>query len=338
MAVYNGLPYLSEAVESILRQTLRDFEFVIVEDGSTDGGGEVLEKFARADQRIRLIRQSNRGLALALNRGCGEARGRYIARMDADDVALVHRLERQVRYLEARPELSVCGSDIEVFGAGAARRFCFPGEPEVARCHLFFYCCLSHPTVMVRHEVMDKCEPMYRAEYNGAEDFDLWCRLDRMGLRMASIPEVLLRYRRHATQITAGDGGRRAILANRIRREHLTHYGLESSADAIELHGAMGSWDYRRLSGNLVKAERWLVRLAEALPCAAGVQPQELEGYLRQIWYEVCCANSDIGWQVVRAFRASPLGKSSSRRLGCLALKSLLKGRLDRLAGPARVR
>src|SRR4030042_1971241 len=101
MSVYNGEKYLKEAVESILNQTFRDFEFIIINDGSTDGTGAILASYQQKDARIRIYNQENQGLIASLNRGCQLARGEYIARMDADDISLPQRLQRQLDYMEA---------------------------------------------------------------------------------------------------------------------------------------------------------------------------------------------------------------------------------------------
>src|SRR6266849_5646808 len=107
MAVYNSAAVVGEAIESVLDQTFGDFEFIIIDDGSTDSSGEILREYARRDGRINLYAQGNSGLIASLNRGCRLAKGRYIARMDADDISLPTRLEKQFRYLEAHPEVGV---------------------------------------------------------------------------------------------------------------------------------------------------------------------------------------------------------------------------------------
>src|SRR5436305_623407 len=105
MAVYNSASVVADAIESILQQTFRDFEFIIVDDGSTDSTGEVLRDYAERDVRIKLYTQENCGLIASLNRACRLAKGRYIARMDADDISLPPRFEKQFHYLESHPEI-----------------------------------------------------------------------------------------------------------------------------------------------------------------------------------------------------------------------------------------
>src|SRR5947207_3955675 len=112
MPVYNAKRYIDRAISSILEQTVADFEFVIIDDGSIDGTSHLLERFAKTDKRIRLIRQENTGLTRALNRGLGEARGELVVRMDADDVAHPRRLEIQARFLAQNPDCLAVGASI----------------------------------------------------------------------------------------------------------------------------------------------------------------------------------------------------------------------------------
>ena len=195
MSVYNGEKYLEEAIESILSQTLRYFEFVIVNDGSTDGTAAILRHYQQMDDRIQIYEQENRGLIASLNRGCELAKGEYIARMDADDVSLPERLAKQVGYMEAHPEVGVVGSWVEdINEAGTVlREQHYPTTPGRMGWWLIFSCCLAHPSIMMRLAVIRQLG-FYCPEALHAEDYDVWARAMRV-TRLANIPEVLLRYR-----------------------------------------------------------------------------------------------------------------------------------------------
>src|SRR5438045_8388133 len=117
MSVYNGQEFLCEAIESVSTQSYRDFEFLIIDDGSTDGTPEILRKYAAADERIRVHRHENRGRAESLNVGIELARGEYIARMDADDVALPERLRQQLEFLEGHPDVGLLGGAFELISS-----------------------------------------------------------------------------------------------------------------------------------------------------------------------------------------------------------------------------
>src|SRR5918996_2481069 len=107
MPAYNAAVYLDEAVTSILNQTFREFEFIVINDGSTDDTVSILDKYEKSDSRIRVYHQENQGMIAALNRGCRLARGKYIARMDADDISLPRRFERQLEFMEGHPQIGI---------------------------------------------------------------------------------------------------------------------------------------------------------------------------------------------------------------------------------------
>lgn len=199
LPVHNAAPFLQAALDSILAQTFTDFELLAIDDGSTDGSSDLLA--GCTDPRLRVIRHTaNHGLIASLNEGLEAARGRYIARMDADDVMLPHRLEKQVAFLEAEPHVAVVAAlvetintDGEVVGSWDTDR-ATPDEPTVAAM-LPRTNCIAHPTVMLRRSALGDLR--YDPRQPGAEDWDMWLRMLSRGLRITKLPEVLLRYRQH---------------------------------------------------------------------------------------------------------------------------------------------
>jgi len=205
MSVYNGKRFLSAAIRSVLGQTFTDFEFIIIDDGSTDGSGELLEKIAASDQRIRLVRRENKGLIASLNEGCGMARAPLIARMDGDDLCRTHRFQTQVDYLARHPECVVLSCRVlYVDSAG------WPiGEQYHNTTHERIEDALwgrgdgagmSHPGVMMRTAAFHEAGG-YRDAYPDAEDYELWLRMAEVG-RLANLTEVLLDYRYHANSVS----------------------------------------------------------------------------------------------------------------------------------------
>jgi len=198
MPVYNAEAYLAEAVESILRQTFADFEFLVIDDGSTDRSGAILEGYAAGERRVRLTRRPNTGYTVALNELLGLASGELVARMDADDVALPHRLERQVDYLRAHTDVVCVGTAVHLIdSAGRYLRDGHPGmdHEAIQQRALAGDCPLNHPSVMMRRAAVQAVGG-YHPEFEPAEDLDLWLRLGEVG-RLASLPEVLMLYRQH---------------------------------------------------------------------------------------------------------------------------------------------
>ncbi|WP_119293256.1 glycosyltransferase family 2 protein [Azohydromonas sediminis] len=201
MPAYNAERYVAEAARSILEQTWRDFELLVIDDGSTDGTLKALQ--ALDDRRLRIERNpGNLGLIATLNRGLELARGRYVARMDADDVAQPRRLEMQLTYLEAHPDIAVLGTAVDLID-NVGRRFSglrYPTDPTAIRALLIEECCLVHPTVVFRRDVV-RAVGGYDPQARHAEDYDLWLRLaDRH--RLANLDEPLLSYRIHPAQVS----------------------------------------------------------------------------------------------------------------------------------------
>lgn len=199
MPVYNGATYLAQAIESIRAQTFGDFEFIIVNDGSTDRTLKILQRFAQKDPRIRILSRPNTGIVGALNDGLAVCRGEYIVRMDADDFALPERLARQFRYLETHPELVAIGSSVlMVDPAGRPlKKFQAQSDPKLVRIGLIGAIDIGiiHPALMVRRSVMERVGG-YRQPYQLVEDFDLFQRLLDEG-ELGNVPETLLHYRQH---------------------------------------------------------------------------------------------------------------------------------------------
>lgn len=203
MPVYNGERYLRKAVESILNQTFTDFEFIIVDDGSTDNTWQILQGYVANEPRIVLVRnETNIGLAGSLNKGLGLARGEYISRMDADDVSLPERLAAQVAFLDEHPEVGVVGCAVHLIDADGSpmrvRRY--PTMHGSILWALCFHTPLAHPTVVFRKAVVERVGG-YDAASLANEDRDLWQRLSSV-TRFANLPQVYLLYRRHPDKVS----------------------------------------------------------------------------------------------------------------------------------------
>ena len=199
MPVYNGEKYLREAIDSILTQTYADFEFLIIDDGSTDASPQIVRSYN--DLRIRFYQnERNMGVAATLNRGLDLASGEYIARMDADDISLPQRFVRQIAYFDRHPEYGICGSNIRIFSGGQDERVAVYSERDAhIRADMMFNSAFAHPSVMLRTTALDGIR--YDCVYEKAEDYELWYRL-LSRTKGYNIQEPLLRYRHHAAQVT----------------------------------------------------------------------------------------------------------------------------------------
>jgi glycosyltransferase involved in cell wall biosynthesis len=204
MPVYNAKRYLEEAIESILGQTFKDFEFLIIDDGSTDRSLAILKRYAAQDARIRLWSRPNAGYVVRLNEMLHQARGDLIARMDADDVALPERFARQVEFLRSHPEVDVVGGSQELIDSRGYLLTVWralQAHDEIEECALTGAGSISHPTVMMRRKAV-LAVGGYRVEMSPAEDFDLWLRMGERS-RLANLPDVIMRYRVHEASVSA---------------------------------------------------------------------------------------------------------------------------------------
>lgn len=214
MSVYNGGSYLQESVDSILNQTFINFEFIIIDDCSQDDSWALLTNYAIRDRRIRLLRNpQNMGLTKSLNKGLNLAQGEYIARQDADDISMPTRFEKQVAWLTEHPETTLVSSEIQrirpngTFGKVSARACSF----DLLAWHLLFHNHLGgHSQVMFRRQsVLDLGG--YNEAYRYSQDYELWCRLAKIG-EFTVLPEALLHQRFHTASISASKRAEQSAL------------------------------------------------------------------------------------------------------------------------------
>lgn len=208
LPVRDGGAYLGEAVGSILGQSLADLELIVVDDHSRDGS---VRDLGSDDARLLRLDCEGRGVSDAFNTGLARARGRYVARMDADDIALPDRLQHQVDYLESRPDVAICGACVEIFGvqgvAEGNRRYqawlnaC--RHPETIRRELFIESPIPNPTAMFRREAIHRLGGYGSPDW--PEDYDLYLRADSLGMKMGKPGGILLRWRDHGSRLTRSD-------------------------------------------------------------------------------------------------------------------------------------
>ncbi len=217
MAVHNGEKYGAAAIQSILDQSFTDFEFIIIDDASTDSTPHLLRNFSERDGRIRILTNSeNLSVPRSLNRGLDTARGAYIARMDADDISLPHRLSEQVRFLEANRDFCLVGGGAQYIDAcgRATNRFEAGARFWEFEWVSLFRPPLIHSSAMYRAEVViEKCE-RYDHDFNRAADFEFWHRVLRHG-RGCELPGVFIQYRVHNGNVSTKHAKKQREVANR---------------------------------------------------------------------------------------------------------------------------
>ena len=298
MPVYNAASFVEAAVASMLNQTFTDFELLLFNDGSTDDSAARIRRFA--DPRIQLFDSArNVGYVTHLNHGLAVARGRYIARMDSDDLAEPTRLARQVAFMEAHPEVGLCGTAYREFGS---RQGLVPvpiTDPEI-RQWLLAGSPFGHPTVLLRRAVLDRHGLRYDPAAMPAEDYRLWYELSRV-TQLANLPEPLLAYRVHATQTSQMLAARRQASANETRRRQLLDRGFVLTDDQWAQYFAVldrttrprTAADLRALLATMWRIHRQNARLG-AYP------PAWFEGLFAAAWHDAVVAIGRHGWAYVQ--------------------------------------
>jgi len=288
MPVRDGERFLQEAIDSILGQSWREFEFLIVDDGSTDRTPAILAENAARDGRIRPFRvDAGAGIAGALNRGLELARGGLVARMDSDDVALPHRLKLQVDFMQRHPEIGVCGGALSVYER--------PGEQWIPpRTHdgilvrMLFECPLFHPTVIFRKEIVCRAGG-YSSNFPAAEDYELWQRLAvSHGVRFANLPQNLIQYRTHPERDRSAYIGRQRQTASSVRSMLLAAIDLSPNGVERACHDALA----REIDGTNLPAIAdclaWIERIEAANRVGKMFGEDGLDEELRQRWEDIC--------------------------------------------------
>jgi len=333
MPVRDVEEYVADAVESVLGQTFTDFEFLIIDDQSGDRTVEIVRSFK--DARIRLISDGKRRhFAGALNHGFGLACGEYIARMDADDICMPARFERQVSFMSANPEVGICGTWAQTFGLGKRTVFKMPADWQGIRAASLFDCPFSHPSVVLRRSVVDRYSIRYDGDYYPTEDFELWERIVHE-VPCANISEPLVRYRLRDSGMTVGDWSRMDRQAVRVVRRGLCAMGLEPTDEQAEFHRSVGRGQSHacRTYGELRCAEEWLAGLLDANAGSRYYDEQALAVCVAEVWFRVCFHSLGLGSSVVKTYGKSQLVRGERERVRCAillmlaGLKRLIVGR-----------
>lgn len=323
MPVYNGEKYLKEAIESILSQTFTDFEFLIINDGSADKSAEILQSFN--DPRIRLVHnERNIGLIGTLNKGIKLSRGKYIARMDCDDISLPKRLSVQVRFMEKHAEIGVCGSWVKIIGLKKS----FAGEyfqkDEDLRAYMLLSTPFAHPSVMIRKDVLDTHNLEYDESYKHAEDYELWSRIIKH-TKISNIPEVLLGYRKHPESVSQTHTSIQIENANKVRVKLLAALAIVPSAAEFEIHKSFIPPTAMNTEEFIVQLENWFNKILTANRKTKVYSQNSLEKVLSRRWFDVCSANAGLGLRMCKKFRESPLCGRISLKNGKRILKFFMK-------------
>jgi len=232
MPVFNGAIYLEQSIRSILNQSYRKFEFIIIDDGSTDNSYEIIQHYAKLDNRIICLSQKNQGISNTLNKIIEICNGEFLARMDCDDISLPNRLIEQIEWM-ALTNSDISGSSIVVFNEFMYKKVKYPILNEEIYAKLLFSTPFAHPTVMIKTKVIKKLK--YNCDFDKAEDYELWVRAAKNNCVMTNIPKVLLYYRLHNNQVSKKYLIMQKNIASKIRLDYFLYiYNSSVSISDIE--------------------------------------------------------------------------------------------------------
>ena len=308
MPVYNAVKFVGLAINSILRQTFGDFEFLIIDDASSDGTDEVIRRFR--DPRIRCVNnESNMGVAVTLNKGIELARGKFVARMDADDISGPKRLERQVSFMEHNQSVGVVGSWIRFSGKYSRQKGRRLFGTSSVKASLCFENPFYHPSVMIRKSVIDQHQFRYRAYYGRSEDFDLWSRLSEVA-ELNNIPEVLLRYHVHESSITSVNRFDMDDQSLDILQRELRKCRIDISGEDLKFHRNVGQGKRMTCYEDINRAESWLNMIIQSNIQVGYHTADGMEAAASFAWYKLCANSCNLGLWIWRKYLSSQLSSA----------------------------
>lgn len=322
MPVYNAGKYLHEAIESILNQTFADFEFLIIEDGSTDNSLENIKSYN--DKRIRLVENGeNIKLIATLNKGIELANGKYIARMDADDISLPERLQKQVNFMENHPDVGALGTAFISFGENFYSETFYPENHFNITVGMLHKMQLCHASTIIRKSFLIENNLQFSYEFPHAEDYDFFYRLSLVS-ELANLPETLFKRRVHPNQVSEMFGEIQNERSLNIKRIQFKNLGIELSDKQIDVFTKINYYHYEKNEEFLFNVKLILEKLDEANKISSIYNIELFTDYLQKLWFNVCTNLSCLGYNVFKIYKSSPLCKNNFLLLK-LFLKTIIK-------------
>lgn len=309
MPCYNVERYVEESLNSILGQTYSNLEIIVIDDCSTDKTLAILEKMAERDQRIKIYRnETNLKLIATLNKGIDLCNGKYIARMDADDIALPERLKKEVDFLEQHPDYDIVSTMFYTFHEGKKKQHLYinPERYEEIQAFILFKSCVCHPAVMIRRAMFQNLDLKFEEKYLHVEDYALWSKAVYK-TKIANINEPLLLYRVHKAQISSLYEQKQRENKIEVFKIHCRHLGLDSSPDFMDVYASVAesvplypTFEY------LSQCESFMKKLIALNTDKSFCSDEYLKKMLSLHWIRLC-ANSRLGLKVLKRCYASEL-------------------------------
>ncbi len=307
LPAYNSAAFLGEAIQSILDQTYQNWECILINDGSTDVTEEVILSFT--DARIKYIKnERNLGLVATLNKGLDIAAGKYIVRMDGDDISLDNRIERQVAFMEANETIGVADCNYYAFDMADGVMVKGYAEPDVHKGILLFNTSLCHPAVIIRKSVLDEHRLRYNSAYKHLEDYELWTRMCKI-TEISTVPEFLFRYRSHEQQVSQHQFNYQKEQANELRKIYLTEMGFNLTTEELGYHNLVACNNRINSMEELKGIESWFKKMLEQNKVTQKIKQSALEQVVGKMWWDTC-GNTSLGFTALSFYYQSDLRSS----------------------------
>ena len=314
MPAFNAAPYIGEAIESILGQSYRNIELVIINDGSTDGTNDEIQAYVLRDHRVTYISRENRGVAQTRNEAIALAKGHWIALMDADDISHPERIREQWEFLQAH-QLDACSTWIELFGFGGKRVKTYSPLKEEITLESLFGCPIAHATLLARKNIFEQFP--YITAWENAEDYEFLERAISGNINIQCLPKTLYFYRQHARQTSSAASNTQQLLAQKVSLRSWQALGIQIgiATEAIEAVVALRGIKSNAL--NLTSAEQAFHQLLQKHPN----QMRLIFTNLLPLYFRAAHQYGDIAkrWQMICQSHHFPVSKATLLQLYCIS-------------------
>lgn len=307
MSAYNAESFLHEAIESVLNQTFQQFELIIINDGSTDSTLSIIKSFQ--DHRIKIIENDkNRGLIYSLNKGIELSKGKYIARMDADDICMPSRLENQVRMFELNQNAVIVGSNYYLLYQSKLKHIKNRNDSDYQKAVLIFTPCFCHPTVMMKN-IFSQYNLSYHPNFLHAEDFKLWTDMAQYGTFL-NVAKPLLKYRHHTKQVSNQYHENQLKISSDIRSAYLQKLGFKITDEQLNIINLIGDNIFIRTLESLEAIEMVLLLLHKQNNTLQVFNTTSFSNFLLKFWFD-SCGNTSLGLTAYHLFFKSQIASLS---------------------------
>jgi glycosyltransferase involved in cell wall biosynthesis len=300
MPVYNGEIYLREAIDSILSQTYKDFEFLIINDGSTDNSENIINSYN--DSRILYVKnESNLRLIATLNKGIELAQGKYIVRMDADDISAPTRIEKQVAFMEKNEDVGLCGSWFTSFGDVQESVCKYKEQHDEILFKMFYQCHFCHPSLIIRKKVFDDLEIPFDKQFIHAEDYELYFRLSTKW-KFHNLQESLVKYRIHSSSVSRQNEKIQLEHSIQIRKMFFSLLRIDCSQEELKAFEALNYQNYRAISISSENIRNLMESILNGNQQIKVIDISFLEKVLKSLWLNYCYHRTSL-----KTYRSSQL-------------------------------